>query len=113
MKKERVRSMRDIPTVQGIRNRAVPTSREQAVAEVARLEHEKARLEREMEIWLGNQANTQKRLRQVEERLAGLEHILNPPSSKEESRRRAPKSASRAKGREEEELGWREIRLEY
>jgi hypothetical protein len=114
MKKARVRSMRDIPTIQGLRNRSVPASREQAVAEVARMEHEKARLERELEIWLGNQRNTEKRLRQVEERLAGLELILNPldgDGATKHPARRAP--TERTDGGEEQVRKWREIPLEY
>ncbi len=59
MKTKHVRSMRDIPTIQGLRNRSVPTTREQVMSELARLEHEKARLEREMNIWLANQKKTE------------------------------------------------------
>jgi predicted nucleic acid-binding Zn-ribbon protein len=114
MKKERVRSMRDIPTVQGLRNRSVPASREQAVAEVARLEHEKARLERELDIWLVNQRNTEKRLRQVEERLAGLEQTLNPPDSDGATKRQVRRTPTETAGGGEEEIQkWREIPLEY
>jgi hypothetical protein len=114
MKKERVRGMRDIPTVQGLRSRSIPASREQAVAEVARMEHEKARLERELDIWLGNQRNTEKRLRQVEERLAGLEQILNPPDGDGATKRPARHvPTERTDGGEEEVRRWREIPLEY
>jgi predicted nucleic acid-binding Zn-ribbon protein len=114
MKKERVRGMRDIPTVQGLRSRSIPASREQAVAEVARMEHEKARLERELDIWLGNQRNTEKRLRQVEERLAGLEQILNPPDSDGATKRQIRRTLTeRTDGDEEDARKWREIPLEY
>jgi hypothetical protein len=110
----RVRSMRDIPTIQGLRHRSVPASREQAVAEVARMEHEKARLERELEIWLGNQRNTEKRLRQVEERLAGMEQILNPPDGDGATKRPVHRTPTeKTDGGEEEVRKWREIPLEY
>jgi hypothetical protein len=114
MKKERVRGMRDIPTIQGLRNRSLPASREQAVAEVARMEHEKARLERELAIWLGNQRNTEKRLLQVEERLVSLEQILNPPDGDGATKRPVRRTPTeRTEGGEEEVRKWREIPLEY
>jgi len=114
MKSVRVRSMRDIPTIQGLRHRSVPASREQAVAEVARMEHEKARLERELEIWLGNQRNTEKRLRQVVERLAGLEQMLYSPDGDGATERQVRRTTTeRTGGGEEEVRKWREIPLEY
>ena len=114
MKSKRVKGMRAIPTIQGLRNRSVPTTREQAVAEMARMEHEKARLERELNIWLGNQRNTEKRLRQVEERLAGLEQILNPPDGDGATKRQVRRTPTeRTGGGEKEPRKWREIRLEY
>ena len=62
--------MRDIPTNYGLNNRSLPKTREQAVTELARLEHEKSRLERELKIWTENQQQTQTRIEQVTERLA-------------------------------------------
>lgn len=44
----RPKGLREIKTAQGIPGRASGSSREQAVAELARLEHERARLQREM-----------------------------------------------------------------
>lgn len=109
------RSMRDIPTIQGLRNRAVPGTREQAVTELARLEHEKARLERELKMWTENQKKTGDRLRMVEDRLALLQEILDPPAGERARRntrvRRTP-AEDRDSG-EDESPGWREIPLEY
>jgi hypothetical protein len=114
MTRARVRSMRDIPTIQGLRSRSVPASREQAVAEMARMEHEKARLERELEMWLGNQRNAEKRLRQVEERLAGLEQILNPSDGDDATKRPAHRKPTEGTdGGEDQVRTWREIPLEY
>ncbi len=115
MKTEVVKGMRDIPTIQGLRHRSVPTTREQAVTELARLEHEKARLERELNIWVSNQQKTAGRLQQVEERLALLEQILNPPAADDTAKRtaahRSPtKEADSGKGAAQ---GWREVSLEY
>ena len=48
MKTKDIKGMRNIPTIQGLRHRSLPTTREQTVAELARLEHEKVRLKREL-----------------------------------------------------------------
>jgi septal ring factor EnvC (AmiA/AmiB activator) len=116
MKIKRIRGMRDVPTIQGLRHRSLPSTREQTVAEQARLEHEKARLKREMSIWIGNQKKTEERLRQVEERLALLQQILNPTVADDAAKRarvrRSP--AEKTGGNEEDEAqSWREIPLEY
>jgi hypothetical protein len=115
MKISSAKGMRDIPTIQGLRHRSLPTTREQTVAEVARLEHEKARLKRELDIWIGNQKQTEGRLRQVEERLALLQQILDPlaadGSTKRARVRRSP--TEKADSGEGEAPGWREISLEY
>lgn len=113
MKSVRVRSMRDIPSLQGLRNRSVPASRQQAVAEVARMEHEKARLERELEIWLGNQRNTERRLRQVEERLAGLEQVLHPPDGDGATKCQVRRTPTERTDGGEEVRKWQEITLQY
>jgi septal ring factor EnvC (AmiA/AmiB activator) len=115
MKTEVVKGMRDIPTIQGLRHRSVPTTREQAVTELARLEHEKARLGRELNIWVSNQQKTESRLRQVEERLALLEQILNPPAAEDTAKRTAARrlSPQEADSGEGAAQGWREIPLEY
>jgi predicted nucleic acid-binding Zn-ribbon protein len=112
VKKIRARGMRDIPTIQGLRHRSVPGNREQAVAEIARLEHEKARLQRELDIWMGNQERTETRIRQVDERLAALQDMVDPPASSGKRRARAARSAGKEA---DEDTGqeWREVTLEY
>jgi hypothetical protein len=116
MKKKYILGMRDIPTIQGLRNQSMPTTREQAVAEVARMEHEKARLQRELGIWLGNQEKTQNRLRQVEERLTRLQEMLDPPAdtgpAHGQGRRSQAGPADDDEG-EDKTHTWREISLEY
>ena len=59
MAKRRLKGLRDIPTMQGLHQRKPPASREEIVAEQARLEHEKARLERELEHWISYQRKTE------------------------------------------------------
>jgi peptidoglycan hydrolase CwlO-like protein len=114
MKIKVVRGMRDVPTIQGLRHRSLPDTREQAVAEFARLEHEKARLERELNMWVSNQQKTESRLRQVEERLALLEQIMNPPAAEDTAKRTAAhRSPTKEDSDEGAAQGWREVSLEY
>ena len=114
MKTESVRGMRDIPTVQGLHRETVPASRQQAVTELARMEHEKARLERELALWKGHQIRTERHLQRVEARLAGLQQVLQPQASQEPPSRAARRSPAR-KTQDEVEQGqaWREFSLEY
>lgn len=120
MKTKDIKSMRDIPTIQGLRHRSLPTTREQTVAEVARLEHEKARLGRELNLWTDHQKRTEDQLRQVEERLTILQQILDQTADDDSTKpsgrgrvkaRRSP--AEKANSGEGETQGWREITLEY
>ena len=66
----RTRGMREIPTAFGLAKRSKPNSRDEAITEMARLEHEKARLEREMALWVQNEKRTEKHLQKVRDRLA-------------------------------------------
>lgn len=110
MKTKHLPGMRDIPTIQGLRNRAVPSSREQVVSELARLEHEKARLERELSIWLANQKKTHDRIQQVQERLNLLQHMMQELPSKH----RTADSGEQPELDEEKVAGkYREVSLEY
>jgi septal ring factor EnvC (AmiA/AmiB activator) len=115
MKTKDLRGMRDIPTIQMLRHHSLPTTREQTVAEVARLEHEKARLKRELNLWLEHQERTEKQLQQVEDRLDALHQIMDQSTTERSTR---PAGRGRAPGREAdsgegEERGWQEISLEY
>lgn len=108
--------MRDIPTNQGLNSRSLPKKREQAITELARLEHEKARLERELEMWRENQKQTEARLEKVEARLAALREMVEPAAADEVPRRTAGRrrSATSATRRDEDDdQGWHEIALEY
>ncbi len=120
MKTKNVRGMRNIPTIQGLRHRSLPTTREQTVAEVARLEHEKARLKRELNLWTDHQKRTEDQLQQVEERLATLQQILDETAdddpTKPSGRGRARVHRSRTEKGDSgkgESQGWQEIPLEY
>jgi hypothetical protein len=109
MKAKRPRGMRDLMTIQGIAGRSVPDSREQIVAEQSRLEHERARLRRELEMWQGNLDKTAGRLQGVEDRMALLRRTLEPMLDPEPDRP-APRSAE---PEPEPSTTWHEIVLEY
>jgi len=113
MKTETTRGMRDVPTIQGLRNRALPATREQAVTELARLEHEKARLERELEMWLANGKKTSHRLARVQEKLALLQHILDPALVEKSTARRRKTRQSPDGDATRASQAWREVKLEY
>ena len=114
MNSESMRGMRDVPTLQGSRKRSLSVTREQAVTELARLEHEKARLERELGIWQANEKKTSRRLARIDEQLTVLQHILSPVPVKEEGaveKRRTRPSPDAGAPRADQ--GWQEIKLEY
>ncbi len=108
----RPRGMRDIPTAYGLAKRTKPGSRDEAITELARLEREKARLEREMALWVENQKRTEKHLQRVLTRLAMLEPVIanKPPEpvdveQKADNENQADNSASAQT--------WTAIKLEY
>ncbi len=113
MTNKRTLGMRDIPTIQGLRHRATPGTREQTVAEVARLEHEKARLQRELDIWLSNQERTARRIQQVEERLAMLQEMLEPKTSPRVGQSPGAGGDDTTEGQEGGSPGWKAVPLEY
>mgnify|MGYP001572110037 CR=1 FL=1 len=82
-----VKGMHDIPTGQGLTNRSVRATRAQVVAHLARAEHEKARLERELAMWVANQKQTERRLRRVLERIEVLQGSLRKQSPGTRSRK--------------------------
>jgi hypothetical protein len=122
MKTKHTRGMRNIPTIQGLNKQPVPTARPQAATELARLEHEKARLQRELRMWINNQERTGSRLRLVEERLALVQQVMVPPAADGSTKpvlngakgRRVRQSLTEeADSGEGEAQGWQEIPLEY
>jgi len=106
--------MRDILTIQEQRNRSPLLSRAQAVTEMARLEHEKARLLRELKTWLDNEARTNKRLQQVEQKLATVQAFLFPEIVGEtpgSEGHRMPNGQGDID--DQQPRNWKEVRLEY
>jgi len=85
-------------------------TREGAATELSRLEHEKARLERERQMWLSNQTRAQQRLQVVERRIAEMGAILTGSAGEPARRRNTPAAARQATV---EKTGRREVTLEY
>jgi seryl-tRNA synthetase len=109
----RPKGLREIKTVQGMAGRNRGSSREQAVAELARLEHERARLQRELEVWRQNQQRVEEQLGRVEARLADLRAATaeEPASAPRPPQRRA---ATRPAPRDDDhDGGWATLSLEY
>lgn len=106
MKSTPIRNMRDIPTIQGLKNRTVPGSREQIVSELARLEHEKARIMREINVWLSNHKKALIRSQDVQERIDLLQRLITEQT---------PQPASDQPYQEVESPGgkFREVKFEY
>jgi len=109
----KMRTMRDIPTIQGLRERATPTTREQAISELARLEHEKARLSRELDLWTSKQQNTSEKIQQVEQRLLRLRQIIEPEAAQAAPGRAVSRSAKSEGGEEKEHKESRTVVLHY
>jgi chromosome segregation ATPase len=114
MKAKRPKGMRDIMTVQGLGSRSIPNSREQIMTELSRLEHEKARLGREREIWATNQQKAEGRLQAAEERIGLLQAALDEQRQEQPDQpATARRSASFAEEPEEAPTSWRAVVLKY
>lgn len=110
----KIRTMRDIPTIQGLRGQATPTTREQAVTEVARLEHELSRLKREWEMWTTNQNKTVERIRRVEQRLALLKELVDPAEGETPEQQQGRAQGARAQTKEADSgKNWKIVDLQY
>jgi hypothetical protein len=111
MKANRPRGMREVMTIQGLAGRTVPDSREQIMAEQARLEHERSRLQRELAMWQENARKTGERLKGVEERMALLRNTLEPMLDPRPDEGAARQTAQPAEA--EPVTAWHEVVLEY
>jgi hypothetical protein len=98
-----MKGLKDIPTRHALLNRQVPRTRAQAAFELALLENEKAKLEREHDIWVANQQQIETRLRLAQERFDVLRKLLEGRKSGKQPKRRKRKAAPT----------WRSVTLEY
>ena len=98
-----LKGLREIATHDSIANRAMPRTRQAAAFELARLEHEKARLEREIGMWCANQKKAEARLKWSRERCALATRMLQE-SGTAAPRKRTARRPKRA---------WKSVTLEY
>jgi hypothetical protein len=105
--------MRDLPTLSGVYHRTKPGPREQAVTELARMEHEKARLEHELAIWIKNSQRTETRLQHVMERIAIIQAAIEPPPPAAAPAQTASALDPEAPQAAPDRPAWREVSLEY
>lgn len=98
-----MRGLKDISTRHALLNRQVPRTRAQAAFELALLENEKTKLQRERGIWVANQQQTEARLHLAQERSVVLRRLLD-----EEKSGRKP-----VKKRRKPAPTWRSVTLEY
>ena len=104
------RGMHDIPTFQSLINRSIPATRAEIVARLARMEHKKARLVRELDVWVSKQKKTEERLQQVRQHVELLQRALDE-GRRDSGTQRMAEDGSGDGG--EEARPWREISLEY
>lgn len=102
------RGMRDIATIQSLAGRSIPQSREHIAAELARLEHEKARLERELNMWANNVRRTEEQIQHIEDRLTLLQQAIDRPRQGEPTSEPVLPSSSQESGND-----WQAVVLEY
>jgi hypothetical protein len=101
-----IKGLKDIPTGHALLNRHVPRTRAQAAFELALLENEKTKLEREHGIWVANQKQIEARLQLAQERCAVLRQLLDERKPRSSGRR--PRKTKRKPA-----PAWRWVTLEY
>jgi hypothetical protein len=72
----RVKGMRSLATLQTVRNNARPSSRAEMAAQLARLEHERFRGERELHVFEEKKAHALEALQQTQARIDQLKRAL-------------------------------------
>ena len=117
------KGMRDVPSMQTAHRKKQQDGREQMVTEFARLEHERARLERELQLWTKKKYVTEGMLERVRNELEVVQQNLL--LSQSESSTQTPKGIrgrTKAKSSDSEqqhdsetggETRWREMEIGY
>jgi len=72
----KVKGIRNLATIQTVRNRTRPSSRAEMAAHLARWEHERVRVERELQIFEEKRANSLEALQQVRAQIDQLKQVL-------------------------------------
>ena len=104
-----MKGLQHIPTRHRSASRTMPSSREQALAELTYLEHESARLERRLKILNCQRLQVEARLRQGQERIALLGRLLYQAEAHGQPAAADPEFG----GGQDNSATWREVQLEY
>ena len=108
------KGMRSISTIWGRVNRSVPNTPECAATEVAHIAHEKARLERELEIWVGNANKVRKRLSEMQERLVVLQAVVARTANDSSTAHPKPRRGNQMENQSEAgRKVYRKVEMEY
>jgi chromosome segregation ATPase len=112
------KGMRDIPTAQSLSSRSILASRAKIVPLLARMEQERARLKRELDMWVDRQQQTEGRLQQVRQSIELLQRTLDELPADEERRDsgtqpRVLRGTQPTADDGRKAKGWQEITLEY
>ena len=104
-----VKGLKDIAKHGTATNRGVPRNGAQAAFELALLEHEKAKLQRELAVWDANERQARERLNVAKERSAALRRYLESSEAvRAGSGKRKPKARARRSA-----PAWQSVSMEY
>lgn len=104
-----VKGLKDIAKHAMPTNRGVPRTGAQAAFELALLEHEKTKLQRELSTWDANERQARARLQAAKERSVALRRYLeSAETARAESGKPKPKARTRRAP-----PAWRAVSLEY
>ena len=67
-----IKGLKDIRTSKGMLSRAMPRTKARMVAELAFLEHQREKLEREVALWAHHEGQARDQLRRIEQRAGVL-----------------------------------------
>ena len=88
-------ALRQVATLKTLADAARPRARHQLVNRFARLENERARLERERDMWLARQTAVEHKLAKLREQIALLRPLLlDQPAGRRRSAAKAPETAA-------------------
>jgi len=73
----RLRGMREIPSSTEILHRSTSTSRSALAGQLARMELAEITLEKQLQMWIGKERETEKELRKVRDRVEEMQRMIS------------------------------------
>ena len=105
----KAKGMRDLATIQTVRNNSRPSSRAEMATQLARLEHELFREERELQIFEDKKAHALEALQQTRARIDQLQQALYEPEENQSEVTRGS-SGQTEQGDKESKKGTKSVR---